>query len=106
VLAAIDAQRSLAAHTWPEGAEVRVRIGVHTGQASAAGERVFGLAVHRAARISATGAGGQTLISETTRALLEDEERELPHISLHDLGPQELKDFERPIRLYEVVSAD
>jgi class 3 adenylate cyclase len=106
VLAALDTQRSLAAHTWPDGAEVRIRIGVHTGQASAAGERVFGLAVHRAARIAAAGGGGQTLISETTRALLDDEERELPRTSLRDLGPQELKDFERPIRLYEVVSVD
>jgi serine/threonine-protein kinase len=105
VLAALDAQRSLAAHEWPNGAAVRVRIGLHTGQAAAAGERVFGLAVHRAARISAIGAGGQTLVSETTQALLEDEEEELLGISLRELGTHDLKGFERPIRLYELVTA-
>jgi serine/threonine-protein kinase len=104
VLAAIAAQSALAARSWPEGAEVRVRIGIHTGKASLAGERYFGLAVHRASRICGFGRGGQTVVSETTRALLEDEEEELPGITLRDLGPHTLKDFERPVRLYELVS--
>ncbi|HJZ26784.1 MAG TPA: adenylate/guanylate cyclase domain-containing protein, partial [Streptosporangiaceae bacterium] len=50
VLCALDVQRVLTAHRWPSGAVVRVRIGVHTGQAVLAGEGYTGVAVHRAAR--------------------------------------------------------
>ena len=101
--AAIAAQRALAAGTWPDGVEVRVRIGVHTGEASLAGDQYVGLAVHRAARICDAGHGGQILISETTRSLLEDEEAELDGGSLHDLGPHMLKDFDRPVRIYQLA---
>ena len=51
VLCALEIQRSLAAHEWPDGAPVRVRIGIHTGQAVPAEGAYTGLAVHRAARI-------------------------------------------------------
>jgi serine/threonine protein kinase len=104
VLAAAEAQSSLAAQAWPDDAEVRVRIGIHTGKASLAGDRYFGLAVHRAARICAFGSGGQTVVSETTRSLLEDEEEELPRVELRDLGAHALKDFERPVQLFEILS--
>jgi YVTN family beta-propeller protein len=100
VVAAFEAQRALDSHEWPHGAEVRARIGIHTGQAARAGERYLGLAVHRAARICAAGHGGQVLVSETTRSLLEAEEEELVGVTLRDLGEQRLKDIERPVRLY------
>jgi DNA-binding NarL/FixJ family response regulator/class 3 adenylate cyclase len=97
--AAVAAQRALAEHQWPGDADVRVRIGVHTGEATPAGDHYVGLAVHRAARICDAGHGGQVLISETTRSLLEDEEHDL---DLHDLGPHQLKDFDRPVRIYQL----
>jgi DNA-binding NarL/FixJ family response regulator/class 3 adenylate cyclase len=103
--AAVAAQRALAAHSWPDGVELRVRIGIHTGEASLAGDQYVGLAVHRAARICDAGHGGQILISETTRSLLEDEEEELDGIELHDLGPQLLKDFDRPVRIHQLAPA-
>src|SRR5919108_1474524 len=103
--AAIAAQRALAAHPWPEGVDLRVRIGVHTGEASLADDQYVGLAVHRAARICDAGHGGQILISETTRSLLEHEEEELGEIELRDLGPQLLKDFDRPVRIYQLTIA-
>jgi DNA-binding NarL/FixJ family response regulator len=59
--------------------------------------------VHRAARICDAGHGGQILLSETTRSLLEDEEEELDGAELHDLGPQLLKDFDRPVRIYQLA---
>ena len=65
--AAVVAQRALAAHEWPDGAEVRVRMGLHTGEPSVGGERYVGLGVHRAARIGAAGHGGQVLLSNPTR---------------------------------------
>jgi YVTN family beta-propeller protein len=102
VLAAVDAQRALATHSWPDGAELRVRMGIHTGSAMVRENRFVGMAVHRAARICTAGHGGQILLSETTRNLLEDEE-EVPAIKLRDLGAQTLKDFDRPVRLYQTV---
>ncbi len=102
VLAAATAQRALAAHPWPEDSDVRVRMGIHTGDASVAVDRYLGLAVHRAARICAAGHGGQVLLSQTTQALLEAEEEELPGLFLRDLGPQRLKDFDRPVGIYQL----
>jgi DNA-binding NarL/FixJ family response regulator/class 3 adenylate cyclase len=103
--AAVAAQRALAAHSWPEGVELRVRIGIHTGEASLAGDEYVGLAVHRAARICDAGHGGQILISETTRSLLEDQEEELEGVELHDLGLHVLKDFDRPVRIHQLSVA-
>jgi YVTN family beta-propeller protein len=101
VLAAVEAQLALVEHEWPDGAAVRVRMGIHTGQAAAADGRYTGLAVHRAARICAAGHGGQILMSQATQTLIEDEEEDI-HVSLRDLGEQRLKDLARPVRLYQV----
>ena len=74
VLCALDIQRALAGQDWPGGAQVRVRIGIHTGHAVPAQGAYTGLAVHRAARICAVARGGQVLVSQPTRDLIEDEE--------------------------------
>jgi len=102
LLAAVDGQRAVGSHPWPDGARIKVRMGLHTGQADAAGGRYTGLAVHRAARIGAAGHGGQILISQATQTLLEDEEEALP-VTLRDLGEQQLKDLNRPVRLYQAA---
>jgi DNA-binding NarL/FixJ family response regulator/class 3 adenylate cyclase len=104
--AAASAQRALAAHEWPTDAEVRVRIGIHTGPVSVSDGRYVGLAVHRAARICGAGEGGQVLVSQATRSLLDDHEPEAVGLSLNDLGERTLKDFERPVRIYEVLATD
>ena len=102
--AAAAAQRALAAHAWPEGAEVRVRMGLHTGEPLLAGEGYVGLDVHRAARIGATGYGGQILLSQATRDLAEEH---LPDGAiLRDLGEHRLKDLQRPEHLYQLVLPD
>src|SRR5207249_11219162 len=67
VTAAVDAQRALAAHEWPQGKEVLVRMGLHTGEPTLGDEGYVGLDVVRAARISAAGHGGRILLSVTTR---------------------------------------
>ena len=102
LLAAVEGQRALLAHTWPDGVRIKVRIGLHTGQAVASAGRYTGLAVHRAARIGAAGHGGQILVSQATQNLLEDEEEDL-HVFLRDLGEQRLKDLDRPVRLYQAA---
>ena len=103
VAAAAAAQRALQAHAWPEGAPLRVRMGVHTGEAELESGRYHGVAVHRGARIMAAAHGGQVLVSQTTSEMLGDEEAELDRISLRDLGLQRLKDLDRPVHLYQLV---
>ena len=100
VAAAVDAQRNLASHVWPEGKQVRVRMGLHTGEPTVGDEGYLGLDVVRAARISAAGNGGQILLSETTRALVGND---LPGgVSVHDLGKQNLKDIQHE-HVYELA---
>ena len=103
LLAAVEAQLALAAHDWPDGVEVNVRMGLHTGQAFATDGRYTGLAVHRAARIGGAGHGGQILTSQATQTMLEDDEEDL-QIFLRDLGEQRLKDIDRPVRLYQAAA--
>jgi YVTN family beta-propeller protein len=99
--AAVAAQLALAAHTWPGGAQPKVRMGMHTGEPVVSGDRYVGLAVHRAARICAAAHGGQVLCSSTTGDLVFDD---LPaNSSLSDLGVHLLKDFDRPERVFQLV---
>jgi predicted ATPase/class 3 adenylate cyclase/DNA-binding CsgD family transcriptional regulator len=105
VLCALDIQRALAAHPWPGGAQVRVRIGIHTGQAVPAEGAYTGLAVHRAARICAAAHGGQVLISQATQTLIEDEEEGELGFTLVDVGERRLKDLDRPVRLFPLAAA-
>jgi predicted ATPase/class 3 adenylate cyclase len=101
VAAAVAAQRSLAREAWPADADVRVRIGLHTGQGTLGGDNYAGMDVHRAARIAAAGHGGQVLISGSTQALVE---RELPEgTTLLDKGEHRLKDLLRPERIFQVA---
>ena len=100
--AAVDVERAVADEEWPDGAQVRVRIGVHSGEAAAAGARYVGFSVHRAARIGAVAHGGQVLLSSSARSLVEDD---LPDgVVLRDLGLYKLKDVDRPERISQVVA--
>src|SRR5215471_8375735 len=73
IATAVAAQRAIQAHPWPEGAPIRVRMGLHTGEPTVTGSRYVGLDVHRAARIMAVGYGGQVLLSQATQALIKDD---------------------------------
>ncbi|MBA2642951.1 MAG: hypothetical protein H0U82_08505 [Actinobacteria bacterium] len=102
VSAAIACQRGLAEHAWPDDTELRVRMGIHTGEPAMGGERYVGLGVHRAARICAAGHGGQVLVSQTARELLRDDP--IPDVSLRDLGEHQLKDLDELERLFQLVA--
>jgi WD40 repeat protein/class 3 adenylate cyclase len=99
--AAADAQRALAAHEWPDGQELRVRMGLNTGEPGVEEEGYFGLGLHLTARICSAAHGGQVLVSQSTCAVVQEEEVE--GIELHDLGEHHLKDFDRPQRLFQLV---
>jgi predicted ATPase/class 3 adenylate cyclase len=100
VTAAAEAQNALAAHDWPDGAPLRVRMGIHTSDVMPSAEGYVGIGVHRGARVASAGHGGQILVSQTTRDLLE----EAPgSFGLLDLGEHRLKDLTQPQRLYQVL---
>ena len=100
--AAIRIQRAIATEPWPRGAVVKVRIGIHTGEAALAAGGYVGIDIHRAARIMSAARGGQILASEATRALVS---RAMPSgASVKDLGEHRLKDLPAPERLYQVTA--
>ena len=100
VTAAVEVQRAHEQEAWPDGATVRVRIGLHTGEPVVGEEGYTGLDVVRAARIAAVGQGGQVLLSDTTRALLG---AEVPDgVEVNALGPHRLKDIDQPESLHEL----
>ncbi len=99
--AAAEARAALDGHAWPDGRQIRVRMGIHSGEAVQTSGDYVGLALHQVARITAAGHGGQILLSEATRALLGGS---LPAgLELRDLGSHRLKDLARPEHLYEVT---
>ncbi len=73
VAAAAGGQLALAGQRWPGGAELRVRMGLHTGEPDVDEANYAGLGVHKAAGISTAGHGGQVLLSSTTRELVADD---------------------------------
>jgi class 3 adenylate cyclase/ABC-type branched-subunit amino acid transport system substrate-binding protein len=99
--AAVDGQVALEKRVWPEGATVRVRMGLHTAEPALSDGAYVGLGVHRAARICAAAHGGQVVVSSATRSVLA--ERGAPGVTLRDLGPHRLKGLGPSERLYEVV---
>src|SRR5512141_973062 len=100
VAAAIDAQRALAAHEWPADGAVRVRMGLHSGEAHLAGDDYGGFEVNRAARVAAAGHGGQVVLSEPTRLLAEAVLTD--GVDVRDLGRHVLRDVPAPERLFQL----
>ena len=99
--AAVDAQRELSSFPWPDGRRISVRMGLHTGEGILGGDDYLGMDVNRAARIAATGHGGQVVLSETTRTLVANA---LPDgVTIRDLGMHRLKDIEHPEHLHDLV---
>jgi class 3 adenylate cyclase len=90
VEAAVEVQLSLA------GDELQVRMGIHTGTPTQTDEGYVGRDVHRAARVCAAGHGGDILLSDSTRRALD------PRYVTRDLGEQELRGLERPVRLHRL----
>jgi predicted ATPase/class 3 adenylate cyclase len=94
VAAAADARHAL------EPGPIRIRMGIHTGEPIVTDEGYVGMDVHRAARIAASGHGGQIVLSETTRRLLEGD------TPVRDLGEHRLKDLGAAERLYQLGDGD
>jgi Predicted ATPase len=102
VRAAVDAQRALATEAWPPGVEVRVRMGLHAGEASASAAGLVGIDINRAARIAAAAHGGQVVVSDAVRSLVTADLG--TDITLRGLGNHRLKDLREPQPLCQVVA--
>jgi predicted ATPase/class 3 adenylate cyclase len=103
VATAVAVQQELVAHTWPEGADLHIRVAIHSGEAEVRSGHYYGPAVYRCARLLATGHGEQVLLTRATRDLVVDA---LPEgVSLRDLGLHRLRDLERPERIFQVIAA-
>ena len=93
--AALDAQHRLGEEAWPDGTEILVRMGLHTGEVEERDGDYFGPAVNRAARLMAVAHGGQVVCSEVTAGLA-------PELPVIDLGEHRLPDLDRPLRVFQV----
>ncbi len=100
VAAAAEVQRAHVGHEWAGGSEVRMRIGLHTGEPTVGEEGYLGLDVVRAARLCGACEGGHVLLSEATRALVGATLP--PGVSVFPLGERHLKDMDEPERIYEL----
>ena len=100
VIAAAEAQRALETHPWPGSHQVRVRIGVHTGEPQVTDEGYVGEDVHVGARIGSAAHGGQVLLSDATERILPGI---IEGIGVRDLGEHGLKDLAARQHLYQLV---
>ena len=105
IAAALEAQQALQAEPWPDGAALRVRMAIHTGEIVLRGEGNYGgTTLHRCARLRACAHGGQVVVSRATAELVLDR---LPDgAGLVDLGPHQLKDLVRPELVYQLTHPD
>jgi class 3 adenylate cyclase len=101
VLAAAEMQRTVATHEWPDGIAVAVRVALDSGEMIITGHGPFGDAANRCGVLSNAAHGGQVLVSEATRSLLEGEE--LGELDLVELEPRQLAKDGRPLRIYELI---
>jgi catechol 2,3-dioxygenase-like lactoylglutathione lyase family enzyme len=76
-------------------------MGLHTGEAAVTDDRYLGVAVHHASRVCSAGHGGQVLLSQSTAAVLDDDP--VDEMTLCELGHHQLKDFEQPERIFQLV---
>jgi class 3 adenylate cyclase len=103
VAAVVQAQRDLGSLDWPDGEDLTVRMGVHSGTPMVHAESYAGMDVHRAARIAAAAHGGQTLLSAAVKELVA---LDLPEGSdLVDLGQHQLKDIALPEHLGAILDS-
>ncbi len=97
--AAVEAQRAVAGHPWPEGGTFRIRAGVHTGEPALSGGSYYGVDVHRAARVTETGHGGQIVVSHDALEARSD----AGSFDFLDLGTHYLRGLDQPEHVYQLV---
>ena len=102
VRAALYGQHALLRESWDLSEPLRVRMGLHTGEAELQGGQYFGLTLHRCARLMSSAHGGQVLVSAATASLVEQSLSD--GVSLDDLGEHRLRDLAHGERIYQLVA--
>jgi class 3 adenylate cyclase len=100
VTAAVAGQRALSSHDFGDGVELKVRMGIHTGEPARSQEGYVGPDVHLGSRICAVTWGGQIVVSAATAAVISG----LKEVTLRPLGDHGLKDIDQRISLHQVVA--
>lgn len=103
VAAAVEMRRNMAKHDWPQDQEVRIRVGLHSGDIILTETGYIGLTVHTAARIMAAAHGGQVLVSDSTARLCEAIGE---GITFTSLGVHKLRGIEGEHKLLQVEVDD
>jgi class 3 adenylate cyclase len=101
---ALAIQRGMRTGAWPEGIDVRLRIGLHRGRPALTDTGYVGLSVHAAARICFAAHGGQIVMSSAVRAAVLESLAE--GISLRSLGAWRFRGLSEPVELFQVDAAD
>ena len=102
IAASLEIQKVLSSRSWAKKLNLKVRIGLHYGQALETESGFIGLEVHRASRICSAGHGGQVLVS---KKVYDKVKNKLPEeISLEKLGSFQLKDFDQAEELFQVTT--
>jgi class 3 adenylate cyclase len=102
VEAAVEIQRAMASHAWPDGRDVRVRIGLHTGRPTPTATGYQGISVNAASRLCASGHGGQILLSRAVRSALADPSA----YGVRHLGTHRLRGIPDEHDIYQLLAPD
>jgi predicted ATPase/class 3 adenylate cyclase len=102
VAAAVEVQRALLDESWPSGVELRVRMGLHTGEADERDGDYFGPPLNRAARLMSAAHGGQIVVSATTAEMLWS----MTGIELVDIGQLQLRGVSNRVHAFGVSAED
>jgi predicted ATPase/class 3 adenylate cyclase len=96
VRAALDGQLAIAGAGWPQGIDLRVRMGVHAGEAAERDGDWFGTEVNRAARVMSVAHGGQVVCTRIVEELVQED------FDLVDLGSHRLRDLQSTVHLFQI----
>ncbi len=102
VAAAVDAQRAITSSEWDGIGALKIRVGLHTGEAEIRDGDYYGTALNRAARLMDLAHGEQIVVSQTTEGLVRDALGE--GVELFDLGEHRLRDVATPIHVFQVTA--
>ena len=103
VEAAVAVQRAIAARAWADGLEVRLRIGLNSGQPTLTEAGYIGLAVHTTARVCGAGHGGQIIVSAATRTAIGTSPP--AGVRFRGLGRHRLAGLPEPEMLFQVQAS-